>query len=152
MTYAMGKRARGIMLGSVAALATLTGLARAEDIEVAYLSASSANTWLAASMSSRIAVMYLGSIVEIGAADAVFERPSHPYTQALISAVPKPATGGADRKRIILTGDVPSPTAPPSGCAFHPRCPMAQDRCRSETPKLKPGADARSVACHFPIG
>ncbi len=100
-------------------------------------------------VSTRIAVMYLGSIVELGQADDIFSRPSHPYTQALISAVPKPVNGTA-RQRIILTGDVPSPINPPSGCRFHPRCPVAQDRCRVERPVLKQDA-GRSVACHFPI-
>jgi peptide/nickel transport system ATP-binding protein len=103
-------------------------------------------------VSTRIAVMYLGAIVEIGPAEAVFARPSHPYTRALISAVPKPATGGAARQRIILSGDVPSPINPPPGCHFHPRCPMVQDRCRTEPPTLAPGSDGRSVACHFPAG
>ncbi|MBI1170435.1 dipeptide ABC transporter ATP-binding protein [bacterium] len=100
-------------------------------------------------VSTRIAVMYLGSIVEIGSAEEIFQTPAHPYTQALISAVPKPVNG-AGRKRIILTGDVPSPINPPSGCRFHPRCPMAQDRCRIERPALTAGA-TRSVACHFPL-
>ena len=100
-------------------------------------------------VSDRIAVMYLGAIVEIGPAEAVFARPSHPYTQALLSAVPKPATGGAARQRIILSGDVPSPINPPSGCHFHQRCPIAQDRCRVEAPVLAPGPDGRAVACHF---
>ena len=102
-------------------------------------------------VSTRIAVMYLGSIVEIGPAEDIFAHPAHPYTQALISAVPKPATGGTARQRIILTGDVPSPINPPSGCRFHPRCPVAQNRCRNERPALVPGTDGRSVACHFPI-
>ena len=103
-------------------------------------------------VSTRIAVMYLGSIVEIGAAEDIFSRPAHPYTQALISAVPKPVYAtGAMRKRIILTGDVPSPISPPSGCRFHPRCPIAQDRCRTERPVLTQGTGARAVACHFPI-
>ena len=96
-------------------------------------------------VSTRIAVMYLGSIVEIGPADEVFGQPKHPYTKALISAVPKPIRGEA-RQRIILQGDVPSPIDPPKGCRFHPRCPVAQDRCRVERPALTDG-----VACHFPL-
>ena len=100
-------------------------------------------------VSTRIAVMYLGSIVEIGAAEDLFSRPRHPYTQALISAVPKPVNG-AGRQRIILTGDVPSPINPPPGCRFHPRCPVAQDKCRVERPALIP-SQGRSVACHFPV-
>ena len=103
-------------------------------------------------VSTRIAVMYLGSIVEIGAAEDIFRHPAHPYTEALISAVPKPVNADSvSRKRIVLTGDVPSPVNPPSGCRFHPRCPMAQDRCRVERPVLAPSSTTRSVACHFPI-
>ena len=103
-------------------------------------------------VSTRIAVMYLGSIVEIGAADDVFSRPAHPYTEALISAVPKPVyANGTTRKRIVLTGDVPSPINPPKGCRFHPRCPVVQDRCRVERPTLQPQSLTRSVACHFPV-
>jgi peptide/nickel transport system ATP-binding protein len=102
--------------------------------------------------STRIAVMYLGSIVEIGVADQIFSHPAHPYTQALISAVPKPVyDAGVVRNRIILSGDVPSPINPPSGCRFHPRCPIAQDRCRVERPALLPSVRAGSVACHFPL-
>ena len=100
-------------------------------------------------VSTRIAVMYLGSIVEIGNADDIFANPAHPYTQALISAVPKPVNGTA-RTRIILTGDVPSPINPPAGCRFHPRCPVVQDKCRIERPALVP-VGGRPVACHFPI-
>jgi len=102
-------------------------------------------------VSTRIAVMYLGSIVEMGSADDIFSRPAHPYTQALISAVPVPdlaAQGSA--KRIVLTGDVPSPVNPPSGCRFHTRCRIAQERCRSERPALVEQAPGRKVACHYP--
>jgi peptide/nickel transport system ATP-binding protein len=103
-------------------------------------------------VSTRIAVMYLGSIVEIGNAEEIFSKPAHPYTQALISAVPEPDIKRAGaRNRIILTGDVPSPIDPPLGCRFHPRCPVAQDRCRSERPFLKDHGATRQVACHFPI-
>ncbi len=102
-------------------------------------------------VSTRIAVMYLGSIVEIGNADDVFSKPAHPYTQALISAVPLPDLNKAgSRKRIILTGDVPSPVNPPSGCRFHPRCPIAQERCKSERPILAVHNLKQQVACHFP--
>ena len=102
-------------------------------------------------VSTRIAVMYLGSIVEMGSADDIFLRPAHPYTQALISAVPVPdlaAQGSA--KRIVLTGDVPSPVNPPPGCRFHTRCPIAQERCRVERPVRTDCGPGRSVACHFP--
>lgn len=103
-------------------------------------------------VSSRIAVMYLGSIVEIGSAEDIFTKPAHPYTQALISAVPVPdITSQGSRSRIVLTGDVPSPINPPSGCRFHTRCPLAKDRCRVERPKLEPHLEGRRVACHFPL-
>ena len=104
-------------------------------------------------VSSRIAVMYLGSIVEEGPAEALMDAPAHPYSQALISAVPVVTTeaGGARRQRILLAGDVPSPLAPPSGCRFHPRCPVAQDRCRTDRPELRPHGPGRRVACHFPV-
>jgi peptide/nickel transport system ATP-binding protein len=103
-------------------------------------------------VSTRIAVMYLGSIVELGNADDTFTNPAHPYTQALISAVPVPdVTKQGTRKRIVLTGDVPSPINPPSGCRFHPRCPIARDRCKVERPALLNLTDNRSVACHYPL-
>ena len=103
-------------------------------------------------VSTRVAVMYLGSIVEIGLADDIFGRPAHPYTEALISAVPKPVyANGTHRARIVLTGDVPSPINPPSGCRFHPRCPVVQDRCRKDRPALVALSGARSVACHYPL-
>src|SRR5215813_6748646 len=88
-------------------------------------------------VSDRTAVMYLGSIVELGSTDAIYDAPAHPYTEALISAVPVPAVDRATRKRIILAGDVPSPIDPPAGCRFHPRCPFVQDRCRGERPALR---------------
>lgn len=103
-------------------------------------------------VSTRIAVMYLGSIVELGNAGDIFTNPAHPYTQALISAVPVPdVTKQGTRKRIVLTGDVPSPINPPPGCRFHPRCPVAQDRCKSDRPELLEQTDGRAVACHFPL-
>jgi peptide/nickel transport system ATP-binding protein len=102
-------------------------------------------------VSTRIAVMYLGSIVELGNAEDIFSNPAHPYTQALISAVPVPDINKlGSRNRIVLTGDVPSPINPPSGCRFHPRCPIVQDRCRVERPELKGLVSDRTVACHFP--
>lgn len=103
-------------------------------------------------VSTRIAVMYLGSIVELGQADDIFAKPAHPYTQALISAVPVPdITKRGSRSRIILTGDVPSPVNPPSGCRFHPRCPIAQERCKTDRPLLLKQGSGRQVACHFPL-
>jgi oligopeptide transport system ATP-binding protein len=95
----------------------------------------------------RIAVMYLGRLVEVADRDALFDAPHHPYTQALLSAVPAP---DPERKhsRIILRGDVPSPARVPPGCHFHPRCPIAQQVCRETVPVLRE-VDGRSVACHF---
>jgi peptide/nickel transport system ATP-binding protein len=103
-------------------------------------------------VSSRIAVMYLGSIVEIGKAETLFSRPAHPYTLALISAVPVAYGGvGGPSNRIVLTGDVPSPIDPPAGCRFHTRCPKVQDRCRTERPALVVRDTTSMTACHFPI-
>ncbi|MEZ5903844.1 MAG: dipeptide ABC transporter ATP-binding protein [Geminicoccaceae bacterium] len=96
----------------------------------------------------RIAVMYLGKIVELATREALFAEPLHPYSRALISAAPVP-NPRAKRERIVLEGDVPSPMNPPRGCAFHTRCPFAIDRCRNETPALEPKPDGRLVACHL---
>ena len=95
----------------------------------------------------RIGVMYLGRIVELSPAGDLYAAPLHPYTQALISAVP--TIGVSDREPMVLTGDLPSPTAPPAGCAFHTRCPYATDRCRVETPLLREAESGHWVACHF---
>ena len=99
-------------------------------------------------ISTRIAVMYLGRIVEIADADALFERPAHPYTRALLSAVPV-THPREQRHRHVLAGDVPSPLAVPAGCRFAPRCPHAQDRCRSQDPALMPLAAGQRAACHL---
>lgn len=101
-------------------------------------------------VSHRIAVMYLGRIIEEGDADDLFARPGHPYTRALVSAAPTP--GKSQSARIVLKGDPPNPANRPLGCAFHPRCPMAMDRCRTGAPpQLMDAARGRRIACHLPI-
>jgi oligopeptide transport system ATP-binding protein len=105
-------------------------------------------------VSDRIAVMYLGVIVEIGPSDELFLQPIHPYTEALLSAIPvieADDDGVAPRERIVLEGEVPSPIDPPSGCRFHPRCPYATEVCRVERPPLLDHGGARLAACHHPL-
>jgi oligopeptide transport system ATP-binding protein len=98
----------------------------------------------------RVVVMYLGVMVELANREDLYENPLHPYTQALLSAVPIPdPKKDRARKRMILTGDVPSPVNPPSGCRFHPRCPLAIDICRQQTPELREVAPQHWVACHL---
>ena len=96
-------------------------------------------------VSDRIGVMYLGRLAELAPAETLFRRPRHPYTRALMEAIPDLDMTG--RERIPVGGEVPSPITPPPGCAFHPRCPLANDRCKRERPELKPAGDAM-VACH----
>ncbi len=100
------------------------------------------------SIAHRVAVMYLGRIVEEGLTEDVFQRPCHPYTEALIAATPVPDPR-TKRERIILRGDVPSPLRPPSGCPFHPRCPVAQDICQSVFPPIVDVGRGHTAACHF---
>ncbi len=99
-------------------------------------------------VSDRVAVMYLGRIVELADRDAVYREPLHPYTQALLAAVPR-LEPGAPGPRLFVEGEPPSPIAPPSGCRFHPRCPKRFDRCSQEDPALKPAPGGRLVACHL---
>ena len=102
-------------------------------------------------LSDRVAVMYLGRIVELARRDAVFQRPLHPYTRALLSAVPVPDPDRAPVRDGLVTGDVPNPANPPSGCRFHPRCPLATALCRQEDPPLRDlgaGDSTHLVACH----
>jgi oligopeptide/dipeptide ABC transporter ATP-binding protein len=102
-------------------------------------------------VSDRVAVMYLGKIVEIGTREDVFTNPQHPYTNALLSAVPSHRLDGGKRLRIVLEGELPNPLQPPSGCRFRTRCWRAAERCADEEPVLAQGEGmAQRVACHFP--
>ena len=99
-------------------------------------------------ISRRVMVMYLGKIVELGPAEAVVRAPRHPYTQALVSAIPE-IDAQTQRPRIILSGEMPSPIDPPSGCPFHPRCPIAEERCRTQVPQWREIAPKHWAACHL---
>jgi peptide/nickel transport system ATP-binding protein len=102
-------------------------------------------------VSDRVGVMYLGEMVEVGDADDLYDRPHHPYTEALLSVVPElNDTDAPSRERILISGDVPDPSDRPSGCSFHPRCPVATDKCRVDKPTLVTLTTGRQVACHFP--
>lgn len=106
-------------------------------------------------ISDRIAIMYLGQLMETGDADEIYEDPKHPYTRALIAAIPEPDPARRGRPKMVLEGDVPSPIDPPPGCVFHTRCPHVQDRCRSEKPVLRDliasEGGGRQLACHFDL-
>ncbi|QLH16570.1 ATP-binding cassette domain-containing protein (plasmid) [Paracoccus pantotrophus] len=103
-------------------------------------------------ISDRIAVMYLGRIVELDSKEQLFARPRHPYTEALLSAVPLPDPEAArTRKRIVLQGDIPSPVNTPPGCSFHTRCPYARDKCRQAVPTMQMLESGHAVSCHFPL-
>lgn len=105
-------------------------------------------------VSDRVAVMYLGKICEIGAVEDIYAQARHPYTASLLSAVPIRNTAGLPRERVVLSGEVPSPADPPSGCRFHTRCPKAQDICSTQEPPLQPQSgdgETHLTACHFPV-
>jgi oligopeptide/dipeptide ABC transporter ATP-binding protein len=101
-------------------------------------------------LSDRVAIMYLGRIVEIGPAEEIYTRPKHPYTQALLASVPRLNRHREGRRAFRpIAGELPSPLAPPAGCHFHPRCPLAEDRCRAEPPQLRALGPGREAACHL---
>jgi len=99
-------------------------------------------------VSDRVAIMYLGRVVELADKTVLFQTPLHPYTRALLSAIPQPVPG-ASRERVILSGDVPSPINIPPGCRFHTRCQLADERCRTEEPSLREVEPGHWVACHY---
>lgn len=102
-------------------------------------------------LADRVATMYLGKFCEIGDTDSVFDRPAHPYTEVLLSAIPPPPGESMTRDRILLKGEPPSPLDPPSGCRFRTRCMHAQEICAVEEPKMRKVTDDHQVACHFPL-
>ena len=118
-----------------------------EDLKLAYLFISH-DLGVVEQIGHRVAVMYLGRIVEIADKEELFARPLHPYTRALLAAAPVP-NPRAKKERIVLEGDIPSPMAPPSGCHFHTRCPFAFQRCRTEEPMLRDAGNGRLVSCHL---
>jgi peptide/nickel transport system ATP-binding protein len=102
-------------------------------------------------VSSRVAVMYLGKICEVGDPDALYAGPAHPYTAALLASIPIRDPGARPDDVDLLSGDLPSPVSPPSGCRFRTRCPHAQERCAAEEPQIQQVGPERYVACHFPL-
>jgi oligopeptide/dipeptide ABC transporter ATP-binding protein len=103
-------------------------------------------------LSDRIAVMYLGALVEVGPSDTIYSAPLHPYTSSLLQAVPVTHPDERTTEKALIQGDLPDPASPPEGCRFHPRCPFADDQCRQERPLLREVAPGRHVACHFAEG
>ncbi|MEM7255047.1 MAG: dipeptide ABC transporter ATP-binding protein [Pseudomonadota bacterium] len=118
-----------------------------EELNLAYLFISH-DLAVVEHISHRVAVMYLGKLVEVAEKEELFENPKHPYTEALLSAVPLPDPT-RKRDRVILSGDIPSPISPPPGCRFHTRCPYAEDQCREEIPAMRPLTANHAVACHI---
>ena len=102
-------------------------------------------------VSDRIIVMYLGKICEVGSPDALYKQASHPYTAGLLAAIPVPDPSVKREENVALSGEIPSPVSPPSGCRFRTRCPKAQDRCAAEEPQIREVAAGQFVACHFPL-
>jgi peptide/nickel transport system ATP-binding protein len=102
-------------------------------------------------ISDRVAVMYLGKICEVGDPDLLYSKPAHPYTAALLEAIPVPDPSISAHDRVTLGGEIPSPVSPPTGCRFRTRCPLAQDRCASEEPEIREVVPGQFVACHFPL-
>jgi peptide/nickel transport system ATP-binding protein len=125
----------------------LTDLRQTRDLTLLFISH---NLAVVKNVSDRVAVMYLGKLCEIGDAEDLYQRSAHPYTRALIDAIPSPARG-ARRRRFALVGDLPSVADPPSGCRFRTRCPQAQDICAAAEPPIRAVADGHFVACHFPL-
>ncbi len=121
-----------------------------EDLGLAYLFISHDLSTLRF-MADHVGIMYLGRLVEIGTRDEIFDNPQHPYTKALLSAVPEPIVRDRSTRlpRVRLTGEPPSAANPPSGCSFHPRCPMAQEVCRTVAPPLRTTSSGQDAACHF---
>ena len=102
-------------------------------------------------ISDRIGVMYLGNLVELAPTEGLFERTLHPYTKALLSAIPTTDVNAGKRDRILLEGDIPSPVSPPSGCKFHTRCYQCQEKCKKDVPMLEDKGNGHLVACHYPL-
>jgi oligopeptide/dipeptide ABC transporter ATP-binding protein len=123
----------------------LAGLAEKHGMAMLFISHDLA---VVANLCDRVAVLYCGRVVEEGPTGDLIRRPLHPYTAALLSAAPRPSAGRGER--IVLAGEPASPAAPPTGCSFHPRCPIARPRCRVDTPGLEARGDGRTTACFFP--